>query len=245
MHALGPRLLTTMTRRKTAPRHQATLSPKTQPRLVPRQNKAFHYFDASQHSALSLRLLLGQLAQQHETAHSSKTQAYLCLSMKNLLESIRPGLDDDDESKQYFFSLLRMHLSYLSSAEVHQLSDALKISAFTCHVTESIIDDEVYRDYGFSNGPPHSFNRTLMQTQDFFDLLDELKNKDAGLPFQRLPLKSESATMVRNVLSDCSAQWMQSRKTPEALYASACLLAKALNRNKSHDGVCDTASAGH
>jgi len=95
--------------------------------------------------------------------------------MDNLLASIRPGLDDDAQSREYFTGLLRMHLSYLTDDEMTQLRDALKAAQFSCNVVETVIDDEVYRDHGFSNGPPHAFHRTLMQTTDFFHLLEDMK----------------------------------------------------------------------
>lgn len=149
------------------------------------------------------------------------------MSMDNLLASIRPGIDDDAQSKQYFTALLRMHLSHLTDDETEQLREALKAAQFACNVVETIIDDEVYRDYGFSNGPPHSFNRTLMQTEDFFNLLENLRE---SVPQSRsMHLQSDLPEAIRDALHASCAEWNRSNKTIDDLHHSVCLLAKALD----------------
>lgn len=208
---------------------------KRAPQISQRQRKAPYYFEASQHSSLSLRLMLEQLREKKTPADIRKTHEFLCRSMDSLLQSIRPGMDDDAQSQQYFFSLLRMHLSHLSSDELTQLSVALKTSHFSCHIAETIIDDEVYRDHGFSNGPPHSFNRTLMQTQDFFNVLEDLKE------CIQLPLDSALRTALvcaaRDALPACAQHWQSSEKTPEDLYACLCQLGQALDLPVALTGI--------
>jgi hypothetical protein len=206
---------------------QATEKSRLAPQLFHRQRKASYYFDASRHTALSFRLLLAQLKEQKVSSQQRYTREFLCLSMDNLLASIRPGIDDDEQSQQYFTSLLRMHFAHLTSDEITQLFDTLKTAQFSCNIVETIIDDEVYRNYGFANGPPHSFNRTLMQTQDFFNLLEDLK--DSVRQSQRMPLHGELSAGVRHALHASISVWMQSDKTLDDLHHSVCLIAKALN----------------
>lgn len=227
MHSLFTRSCFSPARRTVQAAHQTSVPAKRAPRLSHRQHRASYYFDAPQHTSLSFRLLLSQLKAQQVDSQQRRTRDFLCLSMDNLLASIRPGLDDDAQSQHYFFALLHMHLSHLTSDEIAQLCDTLKTAQFSCHVVETIIDDEVYRDYGFANGPPHSFNRTLMQTQDFFNHLEGLK--DSVQQFQRMPLQADLAASARHALSASIGSWMQSDKTLNDLQSSVCLLAEALD----------------
>lgn len=227
MHPLLTRLRTRPSQGPTPIHPSHTTAAKRPPRLSARQPRATYYFDASQHTSMSLRLLLNQLQTPKTFAESRGTRDFLHLSVDNLLQSIRPGIDDDIQSRRYFFSLLRMHLSHLTADELHQLSEALKTSQFNCNVMETVIDDEVYRDHGFANGPPHAYRRTLMQTQDFFDVLDDLTS--ASREFKNRSLRSAMVSAARNALPVCINHWQQSEKTPEDLFHSVCLLGKALD----------------
>ena len=227
MHALFTRSRPCPTSRHLRITQQTVATPKRAPQLFHRQPKASYYFDAGRHTSLSFRLLLSQVKEHKATPQHCRTRNFLCLSMDNLLASIRPGIDDDEQSKQYFNALLRMHLSHLTDDEIGQLHETLKAAQFACNVVETIIDDEVYRDYGFSNGPPHSFNRTLMQTEDFFNLLEDLKD---GVPQSRcMPLQSDVPEAIRNALHASCAEWNDSNKTIDDLHHSICVLAKALD----------------
>ena len=206
---------------------QSTQSARRTPQLFHRQRKASYYFEASRHSSLSFQLLLSQLKEQKVAAQHRRTSDYLCLSMDNLLASIRPGIDDDAQSRQYFKALLRMHLSYLTEDEIKQLHDGLKDAQFSCNVVETIIDDEVYRDYGFSNGPPHSFNRTLMQTTDFFNFLEDLKA--SVLEYRNDSLGSDFSTSIRDVLHSSFSEWNHSNKTIDDLHRSLFRVARILD----------------
>ena len=227
MHALLTRSRSYPTSRPLRITQQAAATPKRAPQLFNRQPKAPYYFDASRHTSLSFGLLLSQLKEHKTTSEQRRTRDFLCLSMDNLLASIRPGIDDDQQSQQYFTALLRMHLSHLTSDETEQLRETLKAAQFSCNVVETIIDDDVYRDYGFSNGPPHSFNRTLMQTEDFFNLLEDLK--DSVPESRRISLQPDRPEAVRDALRASCADWNHSNKTIDDLYRSICLLAKALD----------------
>jgi hypothetical protein len=208
-------------------KHSSAALPKRSPQLLHRQRKADYYFDASRHTSLSFRLLLTQLKGAKAPTESRTTRDLLIFSMDNLLSSIRPGIDDDEQSRRYFVALLHMHLSHLTTDEMEQLGSALKAAQFSCNVVETIIDDEVYRDYGFANGPPHSFSRTLMQTQDFFDLLDDLKDRSCEI--QRMPLCAELSAAAREALHASFIDWRQSKKTADNLHGYVVLISKALD----------------
>jgi len=206
---------------------QSRQSARRAPQLFHRQRKASYYFEAGRHTSLSLRLLLSQLREQKVAGHHRRTKDYLCMSMDNLLASIRPGIDDDAQSRQYFIALLRMHLSYLTDDEIKQLHDELKDAQFACNIVETIIDDEVYRDYGFSNGPPHSFNRTLMRTTDFFNFLEDLKV--SSLESRTKFLDLDFSVSIRDALHSSFSEWNHSNKTMGDLHHSLFLIAKVLD----------------
>lgn len=235
MHSLMTRLRPRPAAGSKPPPHSSPVSTKRVPQLSQRQSKATYYFDASRHTSLSLRLLLDELRMPKAPADLRGTRDFLCLTMDNLLQSIRPGIDDDEQSRQYFSALLRMHLSHLSAGELHQLSDSLKTAGFGCNVVETIIDDVVYRDYGFANGPPHSFHRTLLQTTDFFDLIDDLTKNAQKIQSQ--PLKCKLADAARTALPACAMHWQLSGKTPEDLFHSVCLLGRALDLPADLSGI--------
>jgi hypothetical protein len=197
------------------------------PRMSTRPRKASFYFDASRHTALSLRLLLQEANQVVAPERARSARHFLCLTVDQLLTSIRPGMEDDMQSRRYFEALLRLHLSHLSSEEIQKLSETLKLSGFDCHVMETIVDDVAYLDYGFSNGPPHSFNRMLLQTADFFNLLDDAKEKISN--FFREPLTIETQKTIRHLLATLASAWADSAKTPEDLRRCICQLAKVLD----------------
>ena len=235
MHSLLTRLRTQAASGTPQPGYRTAIDVKRMPRLLQRQRRAPHYFDASRQTSRSFRLLIEQLKQPGDAGSSNHARNFLCLSMENLLQSIRPGMEDDEQSRRYFFSLLQMHLSHLNADEMTQLSAALKAAGFSCHVTETIIDDEMYRDHGFANGPPHSFNRTLMRTEDFFNVLDSLETNARRVP--RQGLRNDKAVAVRDVLPACARHWEQSGKTPEDLHPAICLLSHALNLPLALNGI--------
>lgn len=235
MHSLITRLRQRPAAGSRTPPHPSAVLAKRAPKLSQRQSKATYYFDASRHTSLSFRMLLDELKAKKAPADLPGARDFLCLTMDNLLQSIRPGIDDDEQSRQYFFALLSMHLSHLSADELNQLSDSLKAAGFGCNVVETIIDDLVYRDYGFANGPPHAFHRTLLQTADFFDLLDDLTK--TAQKIQSRPLKYELANAARTALPACAIHWQLSGKTPEDLFHSICLLGRTLDLPADLSGI--------
>ena len=192
---------------------------------------ANYYYDAARQTVKTMRVLL-----KNNNAHSKdlglrpNTQL-LTNSFENLLLSLRPGLLDDEQSRAKFTALLRMHLADLTPNELSSLSQALKSSRFMCYVTESVIDDEVYLKFGFSNGPPHCADRTLLDTTGLYRLLDDMQQeavKPPGTTPLSVNLSSALAQAARSMLADGALQWQQSNKTLATVHHITCQLAQAL-----------------
>lgn len=198
----------------------------------PRQQKAMYYIDAGQQTTKTIRTLLTQIEQGKSNIGKQADHTLLSSSIKYLLESIKPKLENDSQSQQRYLALLRMHLGGLTSTEIDKLKVSLQSSNFQCYITESVIDDEAYLEYGFSNGPPHCHNRTLLQATDLYRLLDELKlhaAARASADTSSISLTPDQVQDARNVLSDAAAFWMQSHKSLEVIQDTACRLALALD----------------
>ena len=203
-------------------------SPATQKWLGRQQ--AHYYFDASQQTSKALRTLIHN-HQQNRRSHAVRADDELLVTnMHSLLASLKPGCLDDGESRRHYLQLCRLHLSGLTSGDIEQLQASLKQSKFQCYVTESVIDDDCYREYGFSNGPLHCHQRTLLQTTDFYHLLDDLKQaaiaqEAAGSP--SASLSAAQAQELRDVLTDAASFWAQSDQPLAAIQDTACRLALA------------------
>jgi hypothetical protein len=113
-----------------------------------------------------------------------------------------------------------MHLSELARPEKEVLANYLRHVGYECQITESAIDDEMYLEYGFCNGPPHTKKNTLLCTSELFALLDTQPStsecEKSGLTeAQRITIAQ--AQNIRNQLSVCTSDWLDSDKTPESL----------------------------
>ena len=172
------------------------------------QPRAHYYFDAGQQTAKTFRVLLSK---QNATAEPLGQQAaprLLAEAMESLLYSIRPGLDDDGESRAYFLSLLEMHLNRLHATEIDQLIASLNSLQFACYITESVVDDVMKLEYGFTNGPPHCQTRTLLQTNELFTLLDALRHQTT--PARVTMISAAQVDAARLALADCALVCAQS-----------------------------------
>jgi hypothetical protein len=190
--------------------------------------RANYYFDASHQTVKTLRKLLAEWREGTLRPGLQTPIDLLGMTMESLLTSICPAIEDDGESRSYFHALLCMHLSGLTATDLVQLRSALKTAQFTCYVVENIIDDAMYLEYGFSNGSPHSRSRTLMQSQEFYDVLDDLHQQAAEREAAYAPVSAISHSTVRAALSDCAARWSASARSLPDLTAAAQALAAAL-----------------
>ena len=161
MRALASRRLTDRVRLNTRSARTSTATPSLPVMRTRRpatatanglyQPRANYYFDAGQQTAKTFRVLLSK---QNATAEPLGQQAaprLLAEAMESLLYSIRPGLDDDGESRAYFLSLLEMHLNRLHATEIDQLIASLNSLQFAYYITESVVDDVMKLEYGFTN----------------------------------------------------------------------------------------------
>lgn len=165
------------THTSTSPRMRQR-APAAKPTSWSRPQRANYYFDATWHTAQTLRRLIRTPAAAGELG-PHKPARLLVQSMDTLLDSICPGLVDDGESHDYFHQLLQAHLSGLDAAELAQLAKSLKQQRYSCAVVESVIDDVMIKDYGFANGPPHRHHRTLMFTRDLYHALEAAQDAAA------------------------------------------------------------------
>ena len=163
--------------------------------------------------------------------------------MQRLLHSIKPGYVDEAESRKRYVDLLRMHLSSLNKQECSQLKNHLQSEKFQCTISETVIDDEFYLEYGFCNGAPHSTERILFHTQMLFDLLDDLqcsqgvhKTDGSQIAFLSEPSKQE----LRDVLAQAAQHWPQSKKILPDLLDIACRIGIALNLINLPTEICAT-----
>lgn len=134
-----------------------------------------------------------------------------------LLWSLRPGLTDDEESKTVFLQLLDRQLSGMDAETLGQLKQALQQAKYHCFLTEAVIDDKMYLEYGFANGAPHSRERTLLTTPDLYDRLDMARQAalaESAAQSAAPPLLTPSqAQAARNQLALNASLWKSSDKS--------------------------------
>lgn len=192
--------------------------------------RSTYYFDASHQSVKTLRVLLAECKSGANRLGQYSPSQLLAQSFDVLLDSIRPGLDDDGESRDYFLSLLRMHLSGLSAPELQDLGQILRSLPYDCFVAESVKDDESLHEYRFADGPPHHRQRTLLQSNTFFHLLDELQQQAHPSNKSQSTLCKEALTPIaRTWLASSAADWLLSDKSLVAVLDAARQLAALLD----------------
>ncbi len=196
-----------------------------------RAQSASYFFDAAHHTALTLKELLRVAPQGSEALGVRPNSDLLRDAMYSLVESVCPRMEDDYESRTFFNELLAMHLSGLSTAELQALSKFLKAAGFSGVVTESVWSDAVYEDFGFSNGPLATRQRTLMLPQDWQNLVDHVSDEVAAsekkLVPGSLPNVAESR-FTRQIMAHAAQAWTSSDKSMTTLAEIANDLCGAL-----------------
>lgn len=201
--------------------------------------RANYYFDAAWQSAQTLRRLM-RASLTEQPLGMTPNPELLSQSMQTMLDSLCPGLPDDADSLQRFRQLLQLHLSGLSTEELRQLSELLKRQRFDCVVTDFVIDDAMLEEYGFTNGPPHCRQRTLMFTRDLYDAL-EVAAKAADQPRlacdRRQRLTAVQAQQARDALAAFAALHARSAVTLTSIICMANQLAQAIGLAATTDMV--------
>ena len=186
--------------------------------------RASYYYDASWHTGKTFRHLVRFLPNSQNTPcanlGSCSNSELLVEQTDFFLNSLRPFVNGATKSKTKYFKLLQMHLSALTQPEQKVLANHLRHVGYTCQISESAIDDEMYLEYGFCNGPPHTTKNLLLSTSEFFSLLDTHPSvneceKSALTEAQQVTIAQ--AQNIRNQLSTCASDWIGSDKTPQSL----------------------------
>ncbi len=188
-----------------------------------------YYLDASWHTRKSFRALKEAAHPASEALSPKPATALLTDQVDTLLYSIRPELQDDGASKALYLTLLARQLNAMETDTLAWMAPALKEAKYECYVTETIIDDELYLDHGFSNGPPHSRQRTVLTTSEFYELLDDTLAANRSCKVATpLTLSDDCAQNVRNQLATNTWQWQTGDKSLACLDAGLQSLAQAL-----------------
>lgn len=192
--------------------------------------RASHYFDAAWHSAQTLRRLVQANLGGHPLGMASPPEL-LSQSLQGMLDSLCPGLPDDADSRSCFRQLLHLHLSGLGADELRQLSALLRQHRFDCVVTDLVIDDAMLEEHGFTNGPPHCRQHTLMFTPEFYDTLDvtaEAADRASLACDGSRQLTAAQAQQARDALAAFAAEHARSGITLTGMAGAANRLAHAL-----------------
>ena len=188
------------------------------------RQRASYYYDASWHTGKTFRQLVKSLPFSKNTSSvklgSCSNSELLVEQTAFFLNSLRPFVNGAIESKEKYLKLLRMHLSELAMPEKEALANYLRQVGYECQITESAIDDEMYLEYGFCNGPPHTKKNILLTTTDLFVLLDtqhSVSESEKSALTEAPGITITHAKNIRNQLSVCASDWLDSDKTPQSL----------------------------
>jgi hypothetical protein len=205
--------------------------------------KARYYIDAAQQTAKTLRTLIQQIDNQYQSLGLPPNLQLLTNCMQRLLHSIKPGYVDEEQSKARYLDLLRMHLSSLNTNECLKLKSYLQSTQFKCSISENVIDDEFYLEYGFCNGAPHCSERVLFHTQNLFDCLDDLQRSQGVQKTNGSPITLLSAATkqeLRDVLAQAAHYWPHSKQNLPDLLDIACRMGIALDLISLPTQICVT-----
>ncbi len=147
------------------------------------QQRATYYFDATWHTAQTLRRLMRATLAMDDLG-LRRPPVLLAQATDSLLHTICPGLPDDAASHGYYRKLLHAHLSALDSAELEQFAQLLKAQRFGCAVMESVVDDTLLKVPGIAHGLPqqqqHQRQRSLMFTPDLHEAIGDAAKSAAA-----------------------------------------------------------------
>ena len=215
MHALGYRALSTVrstqgsaTNFKKIQRQPACHS-RVSKRLPAwaQQQKATHYFDAAEQSALTLRTVLRAYQSPGHTLGRVQDEQLMMGAVNTLVASTCPQGGEDSESQAYFALLLNMHLSGLEPEELKSLARALKTSGYDRITDQTVVQSDIYDEFGFASGRPQDV-ATL--PSDWHHLLDDAIEHSAAI--ERRPVPGSLPTKVqshaaRQCINQAALRW--------------------------------------
>jgi hypothetical protein len=192
MQALTHRFLSTAraTQRSANAAKKIQRQPGFHPRLTKslpvwtQQQKATHYFDAAEQSALTLRTVLRAYRAPGYTLGRIPDEQLMIGAVNTLVASTCPQGGEDSESHAYFALLLNMHLSGLEPEELKSLARALKTSGYDRISDQTAVQCDIYDEFGFASGRPQDV-ATL--PSDWHHLLDDAIEHSAAIVRRPLP----------------------------------------------------------
>ncbi len=212
--------------------------------IAPWRQRASYYYDASLQTGKTFRQLVNSVGTSHDTSclalGTSSNSQLLVEQTHFFLNSLRPFVNGTIESKAKYVNLLQMHLSAIARPTLDTLASHLQQLGYECQITESVIDDAMYLDYGFCNGPPHTKKNILLNTSEFFALLD---SQHRSSEYQKLAvselqeISTTHAQAIRHQLSVCASDWSDSDKSPQSLLNIARHLEYTVTGNASINKV--------
>ncbi|MFY7955982.1 MAG: hypothetical protein ACOVN8_07450, partial [Burkholderiaceae bacterium] len=188
---------------------------------------ATYYFDASSHSALTLRTVLNVHQQSGQTLGKSD-QKLMIGSVNTLIAATCPQGHMDSESQAYFELLLNMHLSGLEPEELKTLARALKSAGYDSVSDRAAVQHDIYDEFGFVSGGPQDI-ATL--PTDWHHLLDDAIEHAASIarrPLAGKPPGAAEARAARQCLLDAALSWPVGEQSMKDLVEIARQLCEAI-----------------
>ena len=183
---------------------------------------ATYYYDARWHTRKTFTHLVNaqdDLQNISNLAPDSCSNSQLLTQQTDFfLHSLKPFVKDISESKKKYSDLLQMHLSALDKSTIEKLSHHLQRLNFQCQITDSSIDNLLHVEYDFCNGPPHTQQKLLLSTLEFFELLNSLfKTDENDRSSPASDITSPEAKAIRSQLASCANDWIDSDKSLNAI----------------------------
>ena len=219
-------------------RHRPAITPASWPQA----SGATHYFDASSHSALTLRTVLNAHQQPGQVLGKSDEQL-MVNAVNTLVAATCPQGSMDSESHAYFSMLLNMHLSGLEPEELKALKKSLKAAGYDSVSDVSALQHDIYDEFGFVSGKPHDV-ATL--PSDWHHLLDDAIEHAAAIarrPLAGQPPGEAGKRAARQCLLDAALQWSVGGQSMMNIVDIARQLCDAIGLSPAPRVGCSTKTA--
>lgn len=145
-----------------------------------RLSRAHYFYDAAHQTSKGFELLMNDiLLAVSEPERKQISQSIVQMAM-TLFASVHRHSDNNMSEPGHLQDLARMHLGGLDQRMIAALERVLLDSGFSIKMVESVLDDEMMLEYGFSNGPPSYRTRSVMETEDVYVLLREIGKSKAA-----------------------------------------------------------------
>lgn len=215
-------------------RHRPAISPRTN---WPQSDVATHYFDASSHTAVTLRMVMDSHEKPGQRLGKSN-EKLLVNTVNTLVSATCPQGDMDSESHAYFSLLLNLHLSGLEPEELKSLARSLKSAGYDGVSDQAALQHDIYDQFGFITGKPQDV-ATL--PSDWHHLLDDAIEHTASIarrPLVGKPPGDTEARAARQCLLEVALRWPVSGRSVEDIVAIARVLSDAIGLSPAPSVGC-------